>query len=49
MLFVLDATHTFDLRLTDGTVIPADELARTTGAVLDGEFGRVVFTRDLTG
>jgi nicotinamidase-related amidase len=49
MLFVLDATHTFDLRLTDGSVIPADQLAGTTAAVLDGEFGSVVLTRDLTG
>lgn len=49
MLFVLDATHTFDLRLGDGSVIAADELARTTAAVLQDEFGQVVYTKDLAG
>jgi nicotinamidase-related amidase len=45
--FVLDATHTFARRALDGTWIPADELARTTAANLDGEFGRVVDTATL--
>lgn len=48
-LFVLDATHTFDLRLNDGSVITGDELARTTAAILNGEFAKVVFTKELTG
>lgn len=45
--FVLDATHTFDLPAPDGTVIPADLLMRVTAANLDGEFARVVQTRDV--
>ena len=48
-LFVLDATHTFDLKLPDGSVIPADDLARTTAAVLQHEFAQVVRTKDLVG
>lgn len=48
-LFVLDATHTFDLTLPDGAVIAADDLARTTAAVLEHEFARVVRTKDLVG
>ncbi len=46
-LFVLDATHTFDLPALDGTTISADELARVTAANLHGEFGEVVMTADL--
>jgi nicotinamidase-related amidase len=48
-LFVIDAMHTFDLRLPDGSVITADDLARTTAAVLQGEFAQVVYTKDLVG
>ena len=48
-LFVLDATHTFDLRVSDQEVIPADELMRITAAVLKDEFAQVVYTKDLTG
>ena len=48
-LFVLDATHTFDQKDLDGTVIPADELARVTAANLQDEFARVVSTADLVG
>jgi nicotinamidase-related amidase len=47
MTFALDATHTFDLRGPDGTVFPADDVARMTAANLHGEFGRVVETARL--
>lgn len=47
-LFVLDATHTFDLEALDRTTISADELARVTAANLNGEFAQVVMTADLT-
>jgi nicotinamidase-related amidase len=42
--FVLDATHTFDRRAIDGTVITADELARVTAANLQDEFATVTTT-----
>lgn len=45
-IFVLDATHTFDRRALDGTVIKAEDIWKTTGANLDGEFARVVTTLD---
>jgi nicotinamidase-related amidase len=45
--FVLDATHTFDLKGPDGNVLPADLLAQVTAANLDGEFATVVTTRDV--
>jgi nicotinamidase-related amidase len=47
VLFVLDATHTFDREGPDGTVMSADELARATATSLHGEFARVVATDDL--
>ena len=47
-LFVLDATHTYDLTAADGSEITADELARVTAANLQGEFADVVTTVDLT-
>jgi hypothetical protein len=46
-LFVLDATHTYDLTAADGSEITADELARVTAANLQGEFADVVTTGDL--
>ncbi len=46
-LFVLDATHTFDLAALDGSVIAADELARVTAANLQDEFAAVVMTAEL--
>lgn len=49
VLSVLDATHTFDRRGPDGTVVPADELARVTATNLHGEFATVVSTADLRG
>ena len=45
---VLDATHTFDRRGPDGTLMTADELARATATSIHGEFGMVLSTRDLT-
>jgi nicotinamidase-related amidase len=47
VLFVLDATHTFDRTGPDGTVMTADELARATATQLHDEFARVVSTSDL--
>ena len=47
VLFVLDATHTFDREGPDGTVMTADELARATATSLHGEFATVVGTDDL--
>jgi nicotinamidase-related amidase len=47
VLFVLDATHTFDRRGPDGTVVPAEDLARATAASLHDEFATVVSTADL--
>ncbi len=47
-LFVIDATHTFDLPIRGG-VISADQLSRTTAAVLHGEFAQVVRTEELVG
>jgi nicotinamidase-related amidase len=49
VLFVLDATHTFDRTGPDGTVMTADELARATATQLHGEFATVVSTADLVG
>jgi nicotinamidase-related amidase len=48
VLFVLDATHTFDRAGPDGTVMSADELARATATSLHGEFATVVATADVT-
>lgn len=46
-LFVLDATHTFDLAAYGGGTITADELTRVTASNLHGEFAEVVNTADL--
>jgi nicotinamidase-related amidase len=48
VLFVLDATATFDRQGPDGEWMTADELARATATSLHGEFASVVATRDLT-
>jgi nicotinamidase-related amidase len=45
--FAIDATHTFDRRAPDGTLIPADEIARVTAANLHEEFATVVETARL--
>ena len=46
-LFVLDATHTFDLPSHGGGTISANELARVTASNLQEEFADVVLTKDL--
>ena len=46
---MLDATHTFDRVAPDGTVVPAELLARVTAANLHGEFATVVSTDDVVG
>jgi nicotinamidase-related amidase len=48
-LFALDATHTFDRRTPGGRTLSADELAEVTATNLEGEFARVVSTRELLG
>jgi nicotinamidase-related amidase len=47
--FVLDATHTFDLRDMAGAVVPAEELARVTATNLNEEFATVVDTATALG
>ena len=47
VLFVLDATHTFDRTGPDGTVMTADELARATATSLHEEFAAIVGTEQL--
>ena len=47
VLFVLDATHTFDRMAPDGSTVTADDLARVTATNLHGEFATVVGTADL--
>ena len=45
--FVLDATHTNDRKDVEGNIIPADEIARMTGANLHGEFATVRSTAEV--
>ena len=47
VLFVTDATHTFDRRAPDGTLVSAEELHRATDTSLHGEFATVVRTAEL--
>ena len=47
VLFVLDATHTFDRQGPDGSWMTADELARATATSLHGEFATVVATAEI--
>jgi nicotinamidase-related amidase len=47
VLFVLDATHTFDRSAPDGSVVTAAELARVTATNLHEEFATVVTTEQL--
>lgn len=47
VLFVLDATHTFDRQGPDGSWMTADELARATATNLHGEFATVASTREV--
>ncbi len=46
-LFVLDATHTFDLPAHGGGTLTADEVARVTASNLRDEVAEVVSTADL--
>jgi len=48
VLFVLDATHTFDRRRPDGGTMTAEALADATTTNLAGEFATVVSTAHLT-
>ena len=47
--FVIDATPTFARTAPDGSVIPAEEIARVTAANLHGEFASVRTTSDVVG
>ena len=47
VLFVGDATHTFDRTAPDGSPVSAEELQRATETSLHGEFATVVATNDL--
>jgi len=42
--FVLDATHGFDLMGVDGSIVTADQLARSTAAILAADFATVLST-----
>jgi nicotinamidase-related amidase len=47
VLFVLDATHTFDRQGPDEAVLTADQLSQATATNLHGEFATVVSTDQL--
>lgn len=47
MLFVLDATHTFDIVGPNHQVYRAREIARYSALTLEADFGRVVMTAEL--
>lgn len=47
VLFVIDATHTFDIAAVEGKILRARELARVTALELDAEFCQVVYTTEL--
>lgn len=47
VMFIIDATHTFDLTAHDGTTLRARELARTTEIVLAADFCQVLRTAEL--
>ncbi|UZN03162.1 cysteine hydrolase family protein [Cellulomonas sp. S1-8] len=47
VVLVLDATHTFDRRAPDGSVVTADELTRVTATNLHAEFATVANTEHL--
>ena len=49
VLFIIDATHTFDITPSDGQGIRARDVSRTTQLQLDGNFARVVHTKELIG
>jgi len=45
--FAIDATDAFDQHLPDGTVISAKNVIRSTWANLDGEFAKVLTTKEI--
>lgn len=45
--FAIDATRTFDHPALDGTVIPAEQVAKMTAANLNGEFATVLTTTEV--
>lgn len=47
VFFALDATHTFERRDLQGTLVPASEISRMTALNLQGEFATVLSTQDL--
>jgi nicotinamidase-related amidase len=47
VLFVLDATYTFEEVGPDGAVVTGDQFAAVTAANIEGNFGHVVRTADL--
>ena len=49
VLFVTDATYTFDLVPHNGPAIRARDLARATSLLIDAEFGATVHTEELLG
>jgi nicotinamidase-related amidase len=49
MIFVLDATHTFDIIGSNHRVYRAREIARYTALTLGADFGRVMSTHELAG
>jgi len=49
VLFVADATHTFDVVTKTKKVYRAREIARYTAVTIDDGFGKVVSTSDLVG
>ena len=49
VLFIIDATYTFDLVPHNGPAIRARELARATSLLIDQEFGTTVHTAELLG
>lgn len=49
VIFVLDATHTFDRVGPDGVLVAADDLRRATAASLHGEFSEVCSTDQVIG
>lgn len=49
MIFVADATHTFDIVTETHKVYRAREIATYTQLTLEADFGRVVRTSDLVG
>jgi len=49
VLFVIDATHTFDIIAANHQVYRAREISRYTALTLQADFARVVQTRELLG